>query len=113
MARTGGEAMNTSTNCPQARQRCPSPWACGEGCNFNNEVPKQSAQERAAVKFWEPDLPVQFVGPEPDEAVDLLAWVDYLPNKWDSLKWWQKVLVACGLIVLCGMVAGILTGIPK
>lgn len=106
--------MNTSI-CPQARQRCPSPWACGEECNFNNEAPKQSAQERAAVKSWEPDLPVRFVGPEPDEAVQAypFAWLDEILNIWDSLSWWQIALVACGLVVLCGMVAGILTGIPK
>jgi hypothetical protein len=84
--------MNCSINCPQARQRCPSPWQCGEGCHFNNEVvPKQSAQERAAAKFWEPDLPVQFVGPEPEVEKPSIAATLFL---------W-----ACGLVAFCLVVS--------
>lgn len=102
-------------NCPQARQRCPSPWACGEGCNFNNEViPKQSALERAATVFWASDLPVQLVGPEPEESQGYpFAWLDRLLNEWDACNWWQKILVVCVLTVVCSLVAGVVVGHSK
>jgi hypothetical protein len=69
--------MNHSI-CPQARQRCPSPWACGEGCNFNNEVPKQSAQERAARQFTEMEFPIDMT---PDAGDLAIAWF----QRW---AWW-------------------------
>jgi hypothetical protein len=99
--------MNTSTNCPQARQRCPSPWACGEGCNFNNEV-DTTAHGKASAVFWAPDMPVQFVGPEPDESRGYpFAWLDEILNTWDDLSWWQIALSACGLIVVAWLVAAV------
>src|SRR6187399_2735431 len=100
--------MTCSIYCPQTRQDCPSPWACTTGCNFNNEVvPKQSAQERAAAAFWAPDLPVQFVGPEPDDVAQKfnpLAWIDFLPNQWDRCNWWQKALTVIAAVILCCLV---------
>lgn len=88
--------MNYPRTCDGQRQPCPSPWSCTTGCNFTNAVlPKQSAQERAAAAFWAPDLPIQFVGPEPDEAIqpdtadEAIAWFQ---------RWAKHIAVACFVI---------------
>ncbi len=82
--------MNATTHCPQARQRCPSPWACGEGCNFNNEVPKQSAQERAARQFSEMEFPIDMT---PDAGDLAIAWM----QRWAKHLFWVSVVVGLGI----------------
>ncbi len=67
----------------------------------------QSAQERAAAEFWKVDLSSESNPGYPFELLDAPM------NFWDRCNWWQKVLVVCGLIVVCGMVAGVLTGYGK
>ncbi len=88
--------MNTHTiHCPQGSQRCPSPWACGEGCNFNNAtLPKQSAQERAqeraAVKFTEMEFPIDM---QPDAGDLAIAWM----QRWAKHVFWVSVIVGLGI----------------
>lgn len=106
--------MTCSIYCHQGRQPCQSPWNCGEGCHFNNAtLPKQSAQDKAAAEFWRPDLPVQFVGPEPEEIQSGYphSWLDYLPNLWDLMSWWQRVGFSIVLVALSWLVAAVV--VPK
>ena len=64
---------------------------------------KPTPRERAVLDFW--------------DDVTFLKACDAPLNFWDKCNWWQKALVVCAAVVVCffvgGMVAGILTGIPK
>ena len=73
--------------------------------------PKQTTETAAPVVTFH--APVVLMAPTGMATVSRLDVLDAPGNFWDRRSWWQKVLVVCGLIVLCGMVAGILTGIPK
>lgn len=89
--------MTHSIYCDSGRQPCPTPRSCGEGCNFNCCTSTKLFTDNSDSS-------------NPGYPFELL---DAPGNFWDSLKWWQKVLVVCGLIVVCGMVAGVLTGHGK
>ena len=81
--------------CDQQRQPCPSAWACETGCNFNNATKLNTANSDSS----NPGYP--------------LTWLDEMLNFWDDLAWWQRVLLVFGIVAVCGMVAGVLTGYRK
>lgn len=57
---------------------------------------KPTPRERAVLDFWDDELPVQFVGDEPEEDKPSIGWTLFL---------W-----ACGLIAAC-LVASLM--VPK
>lgn len=64
---------------------------------------KPTPRERAVLNFW-------------DDQV-LLQIADAPMNFWDRCSWWQKALIVCAAVIVCGlvggMVAGVLTGYGK
>lgn len=90
--------MNTQTiYCDQQRQRCPSPMKCKEKCDFNCST--STKLETGNSDFSNPGYP--------------FTWLDEILNFWDDLSWWQAVLFVFGIVAVCGMVAGVLTGYSK
>ena len=91
--------MSCQRICIQQRQPCPSAWLCEEGCHFTNATLEST--------------PLQTANSDSSNSEYPLAWLDTLLNAWDDMSWWQRVLFVCAVIVVCGMVAGVLTGYGK
>lgn len=53
---------------------------------------KPTPKQRAVIDFWD------------DEKI--LPILDVPGNFWDRCNWWQKVLVVCLAVILCGLVGG-------